>query len=823
MVHDNSVDPFARDDEQMRSWMPREEVYERVTKLTRVVGASGIVLFMIGFLLGRAELLQSVAPFALPFFITVFYWQREKAPFVFLASIMGAVTLSLVSAGKIAVLLIVWLCIRKVLQRLEKRRDEYIPLIAAAASLIVGFGVLLVETGVQPTIFSSAIVVIESLFSAILVGVFMQSVRILSTDKQRRMFQLEEMFCLSILIGAAVIGLDGLSLFNVSAMDSASQYFVLVAVTVGGAVVGLLLASGIGIVMLLGDLSSVYMFVHLALAGVIGGLVQIHKRLGVSLALIASTVFFNVYVTDGVMLVPNLIESLLAVTLYLLTPLVWQQNLAKRTPLTEESADAHQQYARKVRDVTADKVEQLADVVQFVAESYQTFGLSTGVRSAEEEREQFCQSVRAAVCTHCPRHNKCWSVEEQRTTSLLLEARKEMARGAYEQNKTLSKQIHKMCFNYDRLLQGLRETSIAMSKDRQYLKQRHADRQIVMDQLHGLSKVMDDFVSEIRREYEYKEVEEEQLLAALKRAQMKVESVDLISLEPGQIEMILTTPNCRGQLAAEKVLAPIVSHIIGETVEVYGERCGRTEGESCEVELRSAQPYRIHHGLASIAADGGFVSGDGHYVRVLPRGQTVCALTDGMGQGLNAYETSEATLQLLDRMLASGIDETISIRTINAMLGLSERTESFCTIDLLLVNNRDGESRFVKVGACPTFIKRGNQILKIESSSLPIGAVEQVDVEVLSTKLQVGDLLVMMSDGVYEAMQAEVDPDIWFTEKLRNLHIQEPQQVADLLLDELLHYKLTEDDMTLMALRFEGYEPQWSTIPVKDLKQLRLS
>ncbi|WP_042761665.1 SpoIIE family protein phosphatase, partial [Streptococcus sobrinus] len=70
------------------------------------------------------------------------------------------------------------------------------------------------------------------------------------------------------------------------------------------------------------------------------------------------------------------------------------------------------------------------------------------------------------------------------------------------------------------------------------------------------------------------------------------------------------------------------------------------------------------------------------------------------------------------KILQSGIDEEIAIKSINSILSLRTTEEMFTTLDLAMVDLRDASAKFLKIGAIPSFVKRGNNVIKIEASNL---------------------------------------------------------------------------------------------------------
>ena len=102
----------------------------------------------------------------------------------------------------------------------------------------------------------------------------------------------------------------------------------------------------------------------------------------------------------------------------------------------------------------------------------------------------------------------------------------------------------------------------------------------------------------------------------------------------------------------------------------------------------------------------------------------------------------------------------------------------------------------------------------VEASNLPIGILQEFDVEVVNMQLKAGDLLIMMSDGVYDGANAE-NKEMWMKRKIRELQTDDPQDVADLLLEEVIRtrYGEIQDDMTIIVAKLNRNLPKWKTIP----------
>ncbi|MDV2887662.1 SpoIIE family protein phosphatase, partial [Alkalihalophilus pseudofirmus] len=106
------------------------------------------------------------------------------------------------------------------------------------------------------------------------------------------------------------------------------------------------------------------------------------------------------------------------------------------------------------------------------------------------------------------------------------------------------------------------------------------------------------------------------------------------------------------------------------------------------------------------------ISGDSYSTIELGLGKIALAISDGMGNGERAHYESKETLALLQKILQSGIEEKVAIKSVNSILSLRTTDEIFSTLDLAMIDLKNAAAKFLKIGSTPSFIKRGHQIIK---------------------------------------------------------------------------------------------------------------
>ena len=117
-----------------------------------------------------------------------------------------------------------------------------------------------------------------------------------------------------------------------------------------------------------------------------------------------------------------------------------------------------------------------------------------------------------------------------------------------------------------------------------------------------------------------------------------------------------------------------------------------------------------------------------------------------------------------------------------------------------ILNLFTGICDFIKIGAAATFIKRQDWVETITSTTLPVGVLNQVDIDGVSKKLYDGDIIVMVTDGVLDCIKGD-DKEKIFADLLLDVKKKNPQEIADELLDRSIEQNEYQaiDDMTVIV------------------------
>lgn len=176
-------------------------------------------------------------------------------------------------------------------------------------------------------------------------------------------------------------------------------------------------------------------------------------------------------------------------------------------------------------------------------------------------------------------------------------------------------------------------------------------------------------------------------------------------------------------------------------------------------------------------------------------------LCDGMGSGEDAMHQSRLTARLFEKFLKAGFNKETSLRMINSALALKADQESFSTVDVLEIDTKTGECEFLKIGSAQTFIKKKKEIGVISSKSLPVGILENIETEPFRGRVENGDIILMVTDGISEAGNGVLKTD-WI-KKLLALEKRSPREIADLIITGAKARTRFRDDMTCCVIKIE--------------------
>lgn len=197
---------------------------------------------------------------------------------------------------------------------------------------------------------------------------------------------------------------------------------------------------------------------------------------------------------------------------------------------------------------------------------------------------------------------------------------------------------------------------------------------------------------------------------------------------------------------------------------------------------------------------GQAVSGD-TLIHFEKNGRYFVILCDGMGHGETALSESRLTARLFSEFLKAGFPKEIAMNMINSTLALKADRESFSTVDLMEFNMETGVCEFLKIGSAQSFVKTKGDITEISSKALPVGILENIEVETYQMELRQGDVILMVSDGIGEAGEGVLKNE-WI-KKMLSLENRTDEDILHIILEGAKTRSRVSDDMTGIIIRIK--------------------
>lgn len=214
------------------------------------------------------------------------------------------------------------------------------------------------------------------------------------------------------------------------------------------------------------------------------------------------------------------------------------------------------------------------------------------------------------------------------------------------------------------------------------------------------------------------------------------------------------------------------------------------------ISIHPKKNYTILSDSATMSLNNCQISGDNMLFKYINEVNFICALSDGMGSGYHAYQLSEQTLKMVDRITNCNISFDSSLEILNNFFKTKDLSDSFATLDLININLNNGLLSLYKLGSSTTYISRGSKIIPIYNCNLPFGINDFITKE--EYQLVENDLIVLVSDGINDYISENVLCD--YIETLRN---ESPHKIVYEILQKIYYDNGSKinDDMSCIAIK----------------------
>lgn len=756
-----------------------------------------------GFILSRAFVLGELLPFIFAFFTVFGRGQYERTLLMFVLAALG---LSTVTGGldfwsNLGALLVL-VMVSNAIKLTREQQWWGLPVLTLSVLLLFK-GLLVLFQGAS--FYEGMTVTFEAMIAGVLTFVFLVVSEALNQRKALQEFVFEDMAAFVILGISVIMGLGDISLGGLSIAAILCRLGILLAAYLWGT--GAATITGVMTGILPSISSSVFtqQLAIYAMSGLLAGLFRKLGRLGVVIGFMLGNLALSMFIPETQASILAIWETGVACLIFVLLP----DSLKDKIPVTslgvihrtrEGSSDAYQDM---VQDSTRKRIESLACLFDNLSQAFDGEKEKMDKSTQTGYLHYLYDEISQGFCENCSRYELCWGRDCYHTSQEIMEifAAAEAEREIdYERCPV---EFRRRCIHGREMVKTINYLFDNLRINEYWAGKLKESRTFLSRQLSGISQVIKNLSHELDMKNVLDQELRTRLLKEVRGSGLTCTDITPVRNSKGQLCLEVTMKSCADKHTCESQVAPLISSILGENLEVGEKRCSRLAGRgSCHFTLCRAFTYKVRTGVAQVGKEA--VCGDSFALATLKEGKAMAVLSDGMGVGCQASNESQAAVNLLENLLQTGFDQETALQTINSVLLLRSRTDRFTTLDVVMIDLHTGESSFVKTGSAPSFIKRKKHVGMVIASSLPVGILE--DIEVFSDKrvLYPGDMVVMISDGLLEITR-EMHDSSWIVETLQHVDENEPQIVAEMILKRALSmcHGQPNDDMTVICLGLE--------------------
>ncbi len=464
--------------------------------------------------------------------------------------------------------------------------------------------------------------------------------------------------------------------------------------------------------------------------------------------------------------------------------------MLKRRCVHKDMADVNIYTARRLNDM-AGSLEELAK--SFADE------INDGQKLTREDGVAAMQTAAAVVCGSC---NKCniYSDSEKEDSYYLYYLLRAFEQKGMVEHGDMPRLFQEMCKKKNdylgQLNRNLGKATMNLSWKNRFLESRDA----VVVQFRELAMILEEFSHQMEEAVDITSTRADGIKRIFRRHHMAVENLLVLEYENKRREAYLTVKTTNGRCLTSKEAAGLLGQAMGGTEwDVAKDSKNIITRQFATVRFIEEGSYRMLYGVARASKRGEIVSGDNYTYGEHVPGQVLMSISDGMGSGRTASGESQRVIELTEQLLGTGFSCRSALKLVNTVLLLSGTEQHPATLDLCLVDLHTGVLEAMKLGASATYVMCESGVEILEAGDVPMGVLNTVEPLLLSRKLWDDDRIIMVSDGVLDALPGE-DKELVLKEYLDSMPRKTPQDMAERILRFACSFSnAARDDMTVLA------------------------
>lgn len=753
-------------------------------------------LCIISFFISRITIFYTLNPIAISFLGNILF-QKKLFNIAIIFSILGFLS----NLGNIYIekyiICIFLLFIFNIVFNKEKFKCIFYKSIFNSSAIFFAGSIIAILNGFSAYYF--VISILEFCLTFFLTLILSKSIEYI-LEENKKFINNEHIISLSILIGSVVCGSSNFTFFQVNVSDFLICLLILFVTYIYGSAIGGVCSILSCFLLILTNNFTSNMLIIFTICSILIGFLREKNKIIFTFGYIG-VMYVLCLLIDLNLFTNSIIASIISSCLiFLLIPCKKIATLSFNNNFLEESAT----YTEKLKSITSSKLNTYATSFEKLSKTFSNLA-EQKTNLNQNDISNLIDEVVSKVCLQCSLKNTCWGknfYNSYQNIVNLLNIQDSV--GNFNRNN-VTKEFLRMCINTVQFIDVLNKTIEIHKLNLMWKNKIIESRQLVGEQLIGISSIMHQLSETLCEDVNFNEIYSSKMKQALKRNNIEVKDVIVTENSKGKFEVLLKVEPCYIPNKCTKTILNIANDVLNKKMcrDCYDCIIKKENNNSiCTIRLIEEQKYRIKTTTVSAHKSCSTESGDSHSSISLPNGKYLIAISDGMGSGAKAKQESLATIELLEDFLNAGFSNELTLSMINSALFLKSSKESFATLDICVVDLYTGIAEFIKIGAVQTFLLRRGNVEILNSSSLPVGILNNIETEITTKKLYDNDIIVMVSDGVTDSKNY-IQSGKWIEEILLNIKTNNTQEIANAILEETkknYSYEL-KDDITIIVFK----------------------
>ncbi|MCX7746358.1 MAG: stage II sporulation protein E [Clostridia bacterium] len=758
-----------------------------------------VLIFPLAFLLGRTSLLGGMMPFGTALYASTLGLNVNRV-LVALSVILGMVTSG--AKEQLYISLAAMFLFNALNIPFKNQKNKMTLRLAVIASISILLPQLLMTYLEGFLLYDFLKAVLHATVIFLLVFIYRNAIPMITDPIMKRSLTSEEITSIAI---TAALALSGFSDFHILGFTLKNVLCILIVLLFSfkcGSGVGAAIGVTVGLIVSMSAPGAPLLIASYAFCGLLSGIFKNLGKFGSAVGFVMGNALITLYLNGSTEVLIYLKEIIAACLLFMFIPVNLMNSLTEALNVGTDGFTDRRGYGSRIKEITVDKLNKFSRTFKELSKTFNEIA-ETKMVTDKQDISYLFDRVADKVCKNCSLCLHCWDRNFYSTYQVMFKIVERLdSKGRIEENDIPDYFINR-CERINEFVNSVNNIYEVFKVGMVWKSKIGESRELVSQQLEGLSKVISNLASEINIDMHFKEDLENTLLNELIKVGIRASEVVVFENKWGKYEISIFHKGCGGKRACVASIEKLVSNVLGRKMMKDSTDCQHTlKRSSCTLKLVEEEVFKVTTGIARVSKYSGIISGDNYTFMSNGDGKYVLALSDGMGSGQKAAAQSRATISLLEQLMETGFDKDTTVKLINSILVLKSTEETFATIDLSLINLFSGEVEFVKIGAVPTYIKKSDGVEIVKSFSLPAGILSNIETELIKKNVESGDFVIMLTDGILDSFNNETNKEKALTQFIQEIDTLNPQEIADLILNKAYDNcegKPTDDMMVLVA------------------------